>query len=221
MRKSDRVAWWTFGIGVVAVLGGVQLIGMMTDPPPPEPPPPGTEDLFCPRAPAGKARNDTYFRESAEPYRGKGPHAVRVLFVGANTGEGAGELPRRWTASDETSDTDARPKPQLVACGYQVLSGTRESRVCAYVPDFIARLNLQLSDTTRPADTTKISLVKAAYVFAIYEAKTAKPLGSVKVPGDDACPGKVELDDRAYIGQSPDAAKLRKALSPYAERTVD
>jgi hypothetical protein len=40
------------------------------------------------------------------------------------------------------------------------------------------------------------------------------------VPGDEACPGSVKVDDRAFIGQAPDAAKLRKALRPYAECAV-
>jgi hypothetical protein len=72
-----------------------------------------------------------------------------------------------------------------------------------------------------PRNTTKISLLKASYIFEIYEAKTAKPLGRFTVPGDEACPGSVKADDRTFIGQAPDAAKLSKALRPYTERTAD
>lgn len=221
MRRSDRIAWWAFGIGVVGVFGGVGVIGMLADPPPPEPPSPASVDEFCPPEPVGKARSDTYFKEIAEPYRGKGPHPVRLLFVDTNTGEDADGLPSRWAANDEVSDTGVRPKVQLVACGYQDRAGTRETRVCEYVPESIARLYRQLSGRARPENTTKIALLKASYVFEIYEAKTARPLGRFGVPGGQACPGSVKLDDRASIGQAPDAAKLRKALRPYAERTVD
>jgi hypothetical protein len=217
MRRSDRIAWWAFGTGVVVILGGVEVSGRLADPPPPEP---VSVDRFCPPEPAGKARGDTYLKEIAEPYRGKGPHAVRLLFVDTNTGQDAGELPSRWAASDGVSDTDAKPKVRLVACGYQTTAGTRETRVCEYVPESTARLYRRLSGRTRPRQTTKISLLKASYVFEIYEAKTAKPLGRFTVPGDEACPGSVKADDRTSIGQAPDAAKLRKALRPYAERTA-
>lgn len=217
MRRSDRIAWWAFGIGIVVIFGGVQVSGMLADPPPPEPPSPASVDKFCPPEPVGKARSDTRFKEIAEPYWGKGPHAVWLLFVNTNTGEDANELPSRW----EVSDTNAKPKAQLVACGYQDRAGARETRVCEYVPEPTARLYSQLSGHTRPKYTTKISLLKVSYVFEIYEAKTAKPLGRFKVPGDEACPGSVKLDNRAFIGQAPDAAKLRKALRPYAERTVN
>ncbi|WP_433476322.1 hypothetical protein ACQPZP_04280 [Spirillospora sp. CA-142024] len=220
MRRSDRIAWWTFGIGIVVIFGGVGVFGMLADPPPPEPPTPDSVDKFCPPEPVGKARGDTYFKEIAEPYRGKGPHAVRLLFVDTNTGEDTGELPARWAASDEAGDADGKRRAQLVACGYQNTAGTRETRVCEYVPESIARLDWQLSGRTRHKDTTKISLLKASYVFELYEAKTAKPLGRFTVPGDEACPGRAKLDDRTFIGQAPDAAKLRKALRPYAERTV-
>lgn len=193
---------------------------MLADPPPPVPPSPASVDEFCPPEPVGKARGDTYFKEIAELYRGKGPHAVRLLFVDTNTGEDADELPSRWAASGEGSDTDVRPKVQLVACGYQDRSGSRETRICEYVPESVARLERRLSGRTRPKGTTKISLLKASYVFEIYEAKTARPLGRFRVPGEEACPGSVELDHRTFIGQAPDAARLRETLRPYAERTV-
>lgn len=218
MRRSDRIAWWTFGIGIVVVFGGIGVVGMLADPPPPEPPSPNTVDLFCPQEPVGKARGDTYFNEVAEPYRGNGPHAVRLLYVNANTGEDADELPSRWTADDGGSDAGAKPKVQLVACGYQDTG--RETRVCEYLPESVARLHRQLSERPGALGTTKISLLKASYVFEVYEAKTARPLGRFTVPGDAACPESVKLDDRASIGQPPDAAKLRKALRPYAERAV-
>ncbi|MGW2313269.1 hypothetical protein [Actinomadura luteofluorescens] len=218
MRRSDRIAWWTFGIGIVAVFGGVGVAGMLADPPPLEPPSPHTMDMFCPTEPGGRARADTYFKEIAGPYRGKGPHAVRLLFVNANTGEDTGEFPSGWTADDGGSDADAKPRVQLVACGYQETA--QETRVCEYVPESVARLDWQLSGRTGARDTTKIPLLKASYVFEIYEARTARPLGRFTVPGDAACPGSVELDDRASIGQEPHAAKLRKALRPYVERAV-
>ncbi|MDL4816532.1 hypothetical protein [Actinomadura opuntiae] len=211
MRRSDRIAWWAFGI--VVILGGVAVSGMLADPPPREP---ASVDEFCPPQPTGKARDDTSFKETADPYRGRGPHAVKLLFADANTGEGADELPSRW----QVGDTDVKPKAQLVACGYQDTAGTRETRVCEYVPETTARLYWQLSGSTRPKNTTKISLLKASYVFEIYEAKTAKPLGRFEVPGDEACPWSVKLDDRTSIEQAPDASKLRKALRPYAERTI-
>jgi hypothetical protein len=217
MRRSDRIAWWALGLGIVVIFGGVGVFGMLADSPAPLP---ASVDKFCSPEPVGKARGDTEFKEIAEPYRGQGPHAVRLLFVGTNTGEDADELPSRWAASDEVSATDDKPKVQLVACGYQDTAGTQETRVCEYLPDPIARFHWQLPGRTRPENTTKVSLLKASYVFEIYEAKTARPLGRFTVPGDEACPAKVKLDDRAFIGQAPDAAKLRKALRPYAERTV-
>jgi hypothetical protein len=220
MRSSDRIAWWAFGIGIIVIFGGVGVVGMMADPPPPEPPSPASVDRFCPSEPGGKARSDTYFKESAESYRGKGPHTVRLMFVDANTGEDADVLPSRWAASDEVSDTGVKAQAQLVACGYQDRAGEREIRVCEYVSESVARLYRQLSGRTRPKNTTKISLLEASYTFEIYEAKTARPLGRFKVPGDQACPGSVKLDGRTVIGQAPNAAKLRKALRPYAERTV-
>lgn len=216
MRRLDRISWWAFGVGLVVIFGGVAISGMLADPPPPEPPSPASMDEFCPPEPVGKARGDTYFKEIAEPYWGKGPHAVRLLFVDTNTSEDADELPSRWGVSD----TDVKSKTQLVACGYQDMAGTRKTRVCEYVPGSAARLYWQGSGRTRPQYTTKIEVLKASYVFEIYEAKTARPLGRFTVPGDEACPFSVTLDGRTVIGQAPDAAKLRKALRPYVERTV-
>lgn len=220
MRRSDRIAWWAFGIGLVVIFGGVGVFGMLAGPPPPVPPSPASVNVFCPSEPVGKARGDTYFKEIAEPYWGKGPHAVTLMFVDTRTGEDAAELPSRWEANDEASATDVKRKVQLVGCGYQDMTGTRETQVCEYLPEQIARLHRQLPGSTRPENPTKISLLRASYVFEIYEAKTAKPLGRFKVPGDKECPGTVKLDDQTSIGQAPDAAKLRKALRPYAERAV-
>ncbi|MBO2455172.1 hypothetical protein J4573_49360 [Actinomadura barringtoniae] len=217
MRRSDRIAWWAFGIGIVAILGGVQAVGMLDDPAPPQSPSPASVDQFCPPEPVGKARSDTYFNRIAEPYRGKGPHAVSLRFADADTGDYSEGLPARW----EANETGVKPKPQLVACAYQDTAGSRETRVCEYVPESTARLYSQLAGSTRPKNTTKISLMKASYLFEIYEAKTAKPLGRFQIPGDHACPKTVKLDDRALIGQAPDAVELHNALRPYAERTLN
>jgi hypothetical protein len=213
MRRSDRIAWWTLGIGIIVIFGGLGVFGMLTDPPQPFPAP---VDKFCPPQPVGTARGDTDFKETADPYRGKGPHPVKLQFVDIISGEDAGELPSRWQAGD----AGEKPKAQLVACGYQDRAGTRETRVCEYVPEYTANMYWQLPGHTRPENIIKIPLLKASYVFEIYEAKTAKPLGRFTVPGDQACPGSVKRDNRTFIGQAPDAAKLRKVLRPYAERTV-
>jgi hypothetical protein len=203
MRRSDRWSFIVLGIGVAAVLGGVQLAGMLDD----TPDLPGAESEFCPDSPGEEARSDTVYRDTAEAYRGNGPHPV-ALNVGQADVEQM-DLPDGWMPGKN----DTSPRPQLVACVYPDAATTpHKVRECRYTH------NLNAQATSKYA--VRVSLMKAAYVFRLYEAKTAKPVGRFQVPGEDACPATYTTNQGEAIPQGPDPAKLRTSLRPYVERAA-
>ncbi|GLZ04320.1 hypothetical protein Acsp03_17860 [Actinomadura sp. NBRC 104412] len=162
----------------------------------------------CPDRPGGVARPDTHYRELSEPYRGDGPH--RMELNARHAPDGLVDLPAQWKA-----DTAAGgPRSRLVACVYQESVGTRRR-----VKD---RLYTHQSLNVRadPADATKVALLKATHIFELYEAKTGKPVGRVRVPGDVPCPAHYKENSGVSIFQEPDVEKLRAALRPYVERSV-
>ncbi|WP_285580479.1 hypothetical protein [Actinoallomurus iriomotensis] len=199
MRRSDRWAFFGLGVGVIAILGGVELSGRLDDSPAPLAP----VSEFCPDRPTGVARSDTHYRQAAGAYRGNGPHPVDLNLRYAKVGQV--EIPDRWKPGSE----DTPPRPQLVACVYQdVPAKAHKTDTCIYSRS----LNV-------PVAATKVALFKAEYVFQLFEAKAAKPVGRIQVPGAESCPGTVEVNSRAVF-QEPDTKKLRAALRPYVERPV-
>jgi hypothetical protein len=70
-----------------------------------------------------------------------------------------------------------------------------------------------------PVAARRVELFEAEYVFQLFEAKTAKPVGQLQVPGAESCPGSVEVNSRTVF-QEPDTKKLRAALRPYVERSA-
>lgn len=206
MRRSDRWAFILGGVGLVVILGGVQVVAWLDD----SPAPPAPESEFCPDRPNGAARSETGYRETAEPYRGNGPHPVHLDLRHAEIGQV--DIPDRWKAGSD----GAQPKARLIACVYRDdTTPPQEIRTCLYShyvhsPDF-------------PVDTRnaqKVPLLKAGYLIGLYEAKTAKPVGRIQVPGADRCPMYYRVDSGGTVFQEPDTRKLHAALRPYIERLV-
>lgn len=202
MRRTDRWAFVVLGVGVAATLGGVQLAGLLDD----SPAPPAAESEFCPERPGGAARADTGYAEDGEPYRGDGPHPVAFNLRYAQVG--SVDVPDQWKPGQDGSP----PGPQLVACVYQDTVDSRdEPRVCLYTHS--------LGSPVDPERATKVPLLKASYIVQLYEAKTAKPVGRIKVPGAESCPVVHKADDSTAF-QEPDTKKLRAALRPHIERSL-
>ncbi|GLZ08117.1 hypothetical protein Acsp03_55830 [Actinomadura sp. NBRC 104412] len=205
VRRSDRWSFIALGVGIAAILGGVQVAAILDEPP--AAPRPTSE--FCPDGPTGAARTDTGYRDEAEPYRGAGPHRVAVDWSSAP--DGRAELPEQWNAGMAADG----PKPRLVACVYQESVGTSgKVRDCLYTGH---SLNVRAD----PEEATKVPLLKARYVVRLYEAKTAKPVGLLQVPGGPACPSTYTKGSGGSLFQEPDTKELRAALRPYVERTVN
>ncbi|KAB2337995.1 hypothetical protein [Actinomadura rudentiformis] len=209
MRKSDRWSFIALAIGVVVILGGVQVFAMLDDPPEPSPAP---KLGFCPDGPAGGARSGTGYEEVAAPYQGKGPHPVELVLMQDDVERI--ELPLDW----KPGPGDGPPKVQIVACVYQdVIRSSGKRRTCLYsrVPG-----HLRYPTQTDPSNAIKVSLLEVRYVFQVYEAKTAKPLGRFEVAGAKSCPFQYRLNSGGVIAQEPDEDGVRKALRPYVERTL-
>lgn len=210
MRKSDRWSFVALGIGVAVILGGVQLFAMLDESPAPRPAP---KFAFCPDNPTGGARPGTNYEEVAAPYQGKGPHPVELVLMQEDVDQI--DLPLAW----KPGPNDGPPKVQVVACVYQNMARSPEKRpTCLYspVPGHLYSLRTQ-RDLSR---AVKVSLLKARYVFQLYEAKTAKPLGRFEVAGAKHCPTQYRLNTGGVIAQEPDEEGLRKALRHYVERTL-
>lgn len=196
VRRSDRWALIGLGVGVIAILGGVELSGRLDDSPAPSAP----VSEFCPDRPTGVARSDTRYRETADAYRGNGPHPVDLNLRYAKVGQV--EIPDQWKPGAQ----DTPPRPQLVACVYQdVPAKPHKTNICLYSRS----LNASVA-------TKKVALFKTGYVFQLFEAKTAEPVGRIQVPGAESCPGSVEVNSRAVF-QEPDTKKLHATLRPYVE----
>lgn len=203
MRRSDRWAFAVLGVGVAAVLGGIQLAGMLDDPPAP----PASESEFCPEHPGGRARSDTRYVERGEPYQGDGPHPVALNLRYAQVEDV--DIPDQWKPGQDGSS----PAPQLVACVYQDTAGPRkELRECLYWHF--------LGTAIDPEHATKVALLKTSYIVQLYEAETAKPVGRINVPGAESCPTAYKVGSGDTIRQEPDTKKLQAALRPHIERSV-
>ncbi|MFF5261882.1 hypothetical protein ACFY4C_23335 [Actinomadura viridis] len=206
MRRSDRGAFILGGVGLVVILGGVQVVAWLDD----APAPPAPESEFCPDRPNGAARPDTGYREAAEPYRGDGPHPV--YFDLRHVEFGRVDIPDGWKAGSD----GAQPRPRLIACVYRDdTTPPQEIRTRLY-SSYVHAPDLPVD--TRKAQ--KVPLLKAGYVIGLYEAKTATPVGRIQVPGADRCPMHYRPDSGTSIFQEPDTRKLHAALRPYVERSV-
>ncbi|GAA3955040.1 hypothetical protein GCM10023085_41880 [Actinomadura viridis] len=206
MRRSDRWAFILGGVGLVVILGGVQVVAWLDD----SPALPAPESEFCPDRPNSAARSGTGYRETAEPYRGDGPHPVRLDLRHAEVGQV--DIPDRW----EAGSGGAQPKPRLIACVYRDDTiPPQEIRTCLY-SSYVHAPDLPVD--ARKA--RKVQLLKAGYLIGLYEAKTAEPVIRIQVPGDAQCPGRIRADSGDAVFQEPDTRKLHAALRPYIERSV-
>ncbi|MEU5879395.1 hypothetical protein [Spirillospora sp. NPDC047279] len=190
---------------MAAILGGVQLAAMLDDPPDlPEP-----KSGFCPAQRNGTARAGTLYEETSAPYEGQGPHPVDV--VPADSAVQRVELPRAWRPGAD----DAPPKAQLVACVYQNTAYGTNERQCLY-SHLPSSLTYSLSDTSDlGAGAVKVTLLKTSYAVRVYQAKTARPVGSFDMPGAASCPARYKADSGGIIAQEPDPERLRVGLRPY------
>ncbi|XRQ07256.1 hypothetical protein ACN3XK_63875 [Actinomadura welshii] len=203
MRRSDRWAFAVLGVGVAAILGGVQVAGMVDD----RPAPLASVSEFCPERPGGSARADTRYAEDGDPYRGGGPHPVAFNLRYARVG--SVDVPDQWKPGQD----GAPPGPQLVACVYQDTAGPREEvRECLYTHSLGAPVD--------PDRATKVGLLTASYIVQLYEAETAEPVGRMDVPGAESCPAVYKTGSGGAILQEPDAKKLQATLRPHVERSV-
>ncbi|MGI5206702.1 hypothetical protein ACQEU6_34650 [Spirillospora sp. CA-108201] len=202
MRSSDRWAFIVLGIGIAAVLGGVQLSAMLDD----SPDPPAPQSDFCPARAGGAARSDTDYKESGRPYRGDGPHPVEFNLRYSRPGEV--DIPEQWKPGRDGTP----PGPQLVACAYDGSGPAKKTDTCQYSYTWNAQVT--------PKHTTKVSLLQAAYIYQLYEATTSKPVGRIQVPGSASCPMTYTAGSGEVVYQEPDAEKLRRVLRPYVERSL-
>ncbi|MFG2007157.1 hypothetical protein ACGFNU_49210 [Spirillospora sp. NPDC048911] len=217
MRKSDRWSFVVLGVGVVVILGGVQVAAMLDESSPPLP----SRSGFCPLQSTGAARTGTDYEEAADPYQGNGPHPLDLVLMHDNVKDDVKvDLPAAW----RPGPADGPPRVQLVACGYQdmVHPQPKKRETCLYShkpsPRYLLYTDRDPPTKSDLAKAVKVSLLETRYVFQVYEATTAKPLGRFEVAGKKYCPTWYELDSGGVISQEPDTEGIRKALRLYVER---
>lgn len=159
---------------------------------------PGPRELswLCPGDPAANPHPENSDANQAA-YQGAGPHPI--LLAGAVTiGD---DFPKSWSPPQGDESLD-----QLVACVYQ--QTTTPDQKCAYY-----------------GLDGKVTLLNTIYITQIYEARGARRVDTLRIPGLPGCPSELDYQKGhspgPTISEDPDYERIINALRPYVERTVD
>jgi hypothetical protein len=160
----------------------------------------------CPEdRPNGEVRQPNEYTDRAAPYTGTGPHlmvlveavpGVNHVYQGYSVADRL--LPAKWLAQSE----DEKPRAQLIVCEYAVSIGALV-RTCEYI------------------GADPVRLLRAAYVYRVFEARTGKPVTEFTLDSGANCPPSIEVWNGGPppqdMLQSTAFDDLKNALRPVVE----
>lgn len=205
------VLFGTALLGVAVALGGFAIAAFE-----------GPPAAFCPKSfNASRLAKSSDVEGRTAPYCGAGPHLVAVYLVlerdsdelevvdraddGRMVDVTSTTLPEQWRAPERV-DADGKSRSnevQLLVCEYR--HGIRAGATVGVCEPY-----------TTPDRRVPVS--SATYTYQMYEASTARPLGTFELPGESyVCPEWIISEDQPRVVAVPEKAEVISKLRPFVE----